>query len=53
MNDLKDALVKLNQRNCIRGVEKPVLELECKQRGRPSALSPSLNEELKRYILEL
>ena len=40
VNDWKGALVKLNQHNRSRGVEKPVLELEGKQWGRPSTLSP-------------
>lgn len=53
VNDWKAALVKLNQRNHRRGVVKPALELEGKQRGRPSTLSPELTEELKSYILEL
>lgn len=50
VTDWRDTIVRQRQHNRREGIEKPIVELECKQKGRPSLLSPELTEELKLFM---
>lgn len=53
VNEWRDAVVKLKQRNHKEGIDDPIRELHGKKRGRPSTLSTEILDRLKLYLTEL